>query len=120
MSMLRKNYKQCNNRDDEDELFEAQSDFRTPGRESSKERCRVCTEHIAIVAVVLLLLAALAVTAIIVLVYLPDILGKGRDVGGDDPADKLNPVAQTNCGAFVGKEEGNAFAFKVCFFIFRY
>ncbi|KAG8189356.1 hypothetical protein JTE90_021859 [Oedothorax gibbosus] len=112
MSMLRKNYKQCNNRDDEDELFESQSDFRTPGRETTKDRCKVCTEHLAIVAFVLILLAALAVTAIIVLIYLPDILGKTRTAEANDPSDNLSPVAQTNCGAFVGVEEGKAFAFK--------
>ncbi|GBL90903.1 hypothetical protein AVEN_28005-1 [Araneus ventricosus] len=113
MSILRNNYKQCNNRDDEDELFEVRSDFRTPGRATGKERCRFCTEHIAIVIVVLLLLAALAITAIIVIIYLPNIMGKRTGSGFNEDSDRLNPIAQTNCGAFVGTEEGGSYVFKL-------
>ncbi|GIX93715.1 uncharacterized protein CDAR_24771 [Caerostris darwini] len=113
MSILRNNYKQCNNRDDEDELFEVRSDFRTPGRATGKDRCRFCTEHIAVVAVVLLLLAALVITAIIVIIYLPNIMGKRSGSEYKEELDRLNPIAQTNCGAFVGTEEGGSYAFKV-------
>lgn len=113
MSLVRKNYKQCNNKDDEDELFEVRNDFRTQGLSNGKECCRFCTEHIAAVVVILLLLAALIVTAIILIVFLPDILAKQHSADSYGNGDKLNPVAQTNCGAFVGVEEGGAFAFKV-------
>ncbi|GFY22753.1 uncharacterized protein TNCV_2180141 [Trichonephila clavipes] len=113
MSILRNNYKQCNNRDDEDELFEVRSDFRTPGRTAGKDRCRFCTEHLSIVIVVLLVLAALAITAIIVIIYLPSIMGKRTGTGFEEISNQLNPVAQTNCGAFVGREEGGSFVFKV-------
>ncbi|GFY59003.1 uncharacterized protein TNIN_471761 [Trichonephila inaurata madagascariensis] len=106
MSILRNNYKQCNNRDDEDELFEV----RTPGRTTGKDRCRFCTEHLSIVVVVLFIVAALAITAIIVIIYLPSIMGKRTGTGFDN---KLNPVAQTHCGALVGTEEGGSFVFKV-------
>ncbi|KFM58027.1 Neurotactin, partial [Stegodyphus mimosarum] len=109
MSLLRKNYKQCNNRDDEDELFEVHSDFRTPGRENGKECCRLFTDHIAIIAIILLLLIALAVTTV-VCVFLPEILSKEAEI--NESTGKVKPEVQTKCGTFIGTEEGGAFVFK--------
>lgn len=114
MSLVRKTYKQCNHRDDEDELFEVRSDFRTPGRSTEKYCCKFCKEHQAAIVVILLLIAALVISAIILLLVLvPDILSKRNGLMTNEYTDKLNPVAQTNCGAFVGSEDGGAFAFKV-------
>ncbi|XP_035214010.1 neurotactin-like, partial [Stegodyphus dumicola] len=109
MSLLRKNYKQCNNRDDEDELFEVHSDFRTPGRENGKECCRFFTDHIGIIAIILLLLIALAVTTV-VCVFLPEILSKESKI--NESTGKVKPEVQTKCGTFIGTEEGGAFVFK--------
>lgn len=115
MSLIRKNYKQCNNKDDEDELFEVRGDGvrRTASHGIGKKCCKFCNDHLAAVAVILLLIAALVVAAIILILFLPEILSKHHFHNTDENTSKLNPVVQTNCGAFVGAEEGGAFAFRV-------
>lgn len=115
MSLIRKSYKQCNNKDDEDELFEVRSDGvrRTASHSIGKKCCKFCNDHLAAVVVILLLFAALVITAIILILFLPEILSKHHFHNADENTSKLNPVVQTNCGAFVGTEEGGAFAFRV-------
>lgn len=112
MSLARKSYRQCNNKDDEDELFEVRSDFRTPGSVKVKECCEIITEHVVAVIAALFFFAALIVTAIILIVFLPDILMKIQGSKNSEITKKLNPIVQTNCGAFVGTEEGGAYSFK--------
>ena len=115
MSLIRKSYKQCNNKDDEDELFEVRNDgIRRPASHSvGKKCCKFCYDHLAVVVVILLLFSALVITAIIFIIFLPEILAKHHSSNIGESTSKLSPVVQTNCGAFVGAEEGGAFAFKV-------
>lgn len=124
MSLLRKDYKQCNNRDDEDELFEAHSEIRSASSSHREDEApRTCwTRKIVLILSATSALVFLALTLIIACVSFPGLFGQSEGnsfpfASSSNGKFSTNPVVQTNCGSFEGELEDGAFSFKVRQFI---